>query len=47
VTIRKTVPLHGSLDFTAQTQEQRKLTCDISHLLQGVVDKLNQLLRTL
>jgi hypothetical protein len=52
VTIRKTVPLHGSLDFTAQTQEQRKLTCDVSHLLQsaslqGVVDKLNQLLRTL
>lgn len=52
-TIRKTVPLHGSLDFTAQTQEQRALICDISHLLksgasvQEVADTLNALLRTL
>jgi len=53
VTITKTVPLHGSLDFTAQTQEQRALICDITHLLksgaslQEVVDTLSQLLRTL
>jgi len=53
VTIKKTVPLHGSLDFTAQTQEQRAIICDISHLLksgaslQEIVDTLNQLLGTL
>ena len=53
VTIRKTVRLRGSLDFTAQTQEQRALICDITHLLksgaslQEVVDTLSQLLRTL
>src|SRR5215216_5702298 len=53
VTITKTVPLHGSLDFTAQTQEQRALICDVNHLLrsgasvQDIVDKLNQLLATL
>jgi hypothetical protein len=52
-TIKKTVPLHGSLNFTAQTQEQRALICDVSHLLrsgasvQEVVDKLKQLLATL
>src|SRR5215217_7458403 len=52
-TIKKTVPLHGSLDFTAQTQQQRALICDVSHLLrsgdsvQEIVDKLNQLLATL
>ena len=52
VTIRKTVPLHGSLDFTAQTQEQRALICDVSHLLrsgasvQEIADTLNQLLAT-
>ena len=53
VTIKKTVPLHGSLDFTAQTPEQRSLICDLSHLLrsgaslQEIVDTLNQLLGTL
>jgi len=52
-TIKKTVPLHGSLNFSAQTQEQRALICDVSHLLrsgasvQEVVDKLKQLLATL
>jgi hypothetical protein len=52
-TIKKTVPLHGSPNFTAQTQEQRALICDVSHLLrsgasvQEVVDKLKQLLATL
>jgi hypothetical protein len=53
VPISETVPLHGSLDFTAQTQEQRALICDVSHLirsgapLQEVVDTLAELLGTL
>jgi hypothetical protein len=53
VPISATVPLNGSLSFTAQTEQQRSLICDISQLLgsrastQALVDKLNTLLRTL
>jgi len=52
-TINKTIPLNGSLHFTATTQQQTSLICDISHLLQShasvnaIVDKLNTLLKTL
>ena len=51
--ISETFPLHGSLSFTAQTEEQRALICEISQLLQthasakALVDKLNTLLTTL
>jgi len=51
--IHKTVPLQGSLDYTATTQQQQSLICDIATLLQNpssvkaLVDKLNTLLKQL
>jgi hypothetical protein len=51
--ITETVPLSGSLDFTAETQAQRALICEIATLLgagaspQELVEKLNVVLRLL
>jgi hypothetical protein len=50
--VHKTVPLQGSLRYTAITQQQKSLICDIATLLQNpssvnaLVDKLNTLLKT-
>ena len=47
------VPLDISIDFTAQTQQQTSLICEISHVLQShaslnaIADKLNTSLRKL
>src|SRR5918994_2078554 len=51
--INQTVPLGGSVDFTAETQAQRALICEIATLLgagaspQELVEKLNVVLRLL
>ena len=51
--VNETIPLADSIDFTAQTQQQTSLICDLSRLLQtrasvnALIDKLNTLLKTL
>jgi hypothetical protein len=51
--LRKTVPVRGSLIYTATTQQQQSLICDLATLLgnpssvNARVDKLNTLLRQL
>ena len=53
VAINETVPVRGSLSFSAQTAEQTALICAISELLSGggsaqaIVDELNALLEAL
>ena len=53
IEIHKTVPVHGSLSYTATTQQQQNLICDIATLLnnpssvKATVDKLNTLLKQL
>ncbi|MCD6022738.1 MAG: hypothetical protein K0R20_2448 [Actinomycetia bacterium] len=53
LTINETVPISGSLAFTAQTAEQTALVCDVSQLLQtnaslsDILAKLEALLQTL
>jgi hypothetical protein len=51
--VNETIPMRGSIDFTAQTQQQTSLICDLSRLLDtrasvnAAIDKLNTLLKTL
>ena len=51
--IHKTVPFHGTLDYTATTQQQQSLICEIATLLanpsspKALVDKLNTLRKQL
>src|SRR5829696_9413371 len=51
IEIHKTVPVRGSLGYTATTQQQQNLICDIATLLnnpssvKATVDKLNTLLK--
>jgi hypothetical protein len=53
VELHKTVPVHGSLTYTATTQQQQSLICDIATLLnnqssvKATIDKLNTLLKQL
>jgi hypothetical protein len=53
IDLHKTVPLHGTLTYTATTQQQQSLICDIATLLgnrssvNALVDKLNTLLKQL